>query len=215
MSSNVELVTGLPASSGKQKLYSTLETITIASTDRRVVYVAPERFEAPNWTHDGAALLFNRNEARRKPWIPDLLHAATTTTGPRPTPSGSRSATSLRKTPLAGLHRPDPWRRSPSSRHPKVAILLARWSPDGKTLAFVGERNGEFDIYSIPCSGGEETRLTTAKGLDDGPEYSPDGNFIYFNSERTGSMQIWRMKPDGSAQSTYRPGRPIAHNSHS
>ena len=74
------------------------------------------------------------------------------------------------------------------------------WSPDGTTLAFVGQRNGEFDIYTIPAAGGEETRLTTAKGLDDGPEYSPDGKYIYFNSERTGHMQIWRMKPDGSDQ---------------
>ena len=47
-------------------------------------------------------------------------------------------------------------------------------------------------------AGGEETRLTTAKGLDDGPEYSPDGKYIYFNSERTGQMQIWRMLADGS-----------------
>src|SRR5205823_1399239 len=74
------------------------------------------------------------------------------------------------------------------------------WSPDGKTLAFVGERNGDFDIYSIPAEGGGETRLTTAKGLDDGPEYSPDGNYIYFNSVRTGTMQIWRMHSDGSEQ---------------
>ena len=74
------------------------------------------------------------------------------------------------------------------------------WSPDGKTLAFVGQRNGDFDIYTVPATGGEETRLTTAKGLDDGPEYSPDGQYIYFNSERTGHMQIWRMHPDGSGQ---------------
>ena len=74
------------------------------------------------------------------------------------------------------------------------------WSPDGKTLAFVGQRNGDFDIYTIPVADGDETRLTTAKGLDDGPEYSPDGQYIYFNSERTGHMQIWRMKADGSEQ---------------
>jgi TolB protein len=74
------------------------------------------------------------------------------------------------------------------------------WSPDGKTLAFVGERNGDFDIYTIAVTGGDETRLTTAKGLDDGPEYSPDGRYIYFNSERTGHMQIWRMRADGSEQ---------------
>ncbi len=74
------------------------------------------------------------------------------------------------------------------------------WSPDGKTLAFVGQRNGDFDIYTVPVTGGEETRLTTAPGLDDGPEYSPDGQYIYFNSERTGHMQILRMKADGSGQ---------------
>jgi Tol biopolymer transport system component len=74
------------------------------------------------------------------------------------------------------------------------------WAPDGKTLAFVGERNGEFDIYTIPAAGGEEKQLTTAKGLDDGPEYSPDGKYIFFNSVRTGHMQIWRMLADGSEQ---------------
>jgi Tol biopolymer transport system component len=67
-------------------------------------------------------------------------------------------------------------------------------------LIYTGERNGEFDIYKISIRGGDETRLTTAQGLDDGPEYSPDGEYIYFNSTRTGTMQIWRMKPDGSNQ---------------
>jgi Tol biopolymer transport system component len=74
------------------------------------------------------------------------------------------------------------------------------WSPDGKTLAFCGERGGEFDIYTVPADGGSETRLTNAKGLDDGPDYTADGQWIYFNSDRTGQMQVWRMKPDGSQQ---------------
>jgi Tol biopolymer transport system component len=53
-------------------------------------------------------------------------------------------------------------------------------------------------VYTIPVAGGEETRITTAPGLDDGPDYSPDGQWIYFNSERTGIMQIWRVRTDGS-----------------
>ena len=52
----------------------------------------------------------------------------------------------------------------------------------------------------ISVAGGAETKLTNAKGLDDGPEFTPDGRFIYFNSTRSGTMQIWRMKPDGSDQ---------------
>src|SRR5882724_8400680 len=59
--SNVELKTAAPTAVAASTLYSTLEIITVASTDRRVVYVAPERFEAPNWMPDGKNLLFNRN----------------------------------------------------------------------------------------------------------------------------------------------------------
>lgn len=77
---------------------------------------------------------------------------------------------------------------------------LHGWSPNGKYLAYCAERNGNFDIYTIPAAGGEEKRLTTADDLDDGPEYSPCGNYIWFNSVRSGLMQVWRMKADGSEQ---------------
>ena len=74
------------------------------------------------------------------------------------------------------------------------------WSPDGKTLVYCAEREGNYDVYSIPAGGGPEMRLTTDPGLDDGPEFSPDGSYIYFNSTRSGRMKIWRMRPDGSQQ---------------
>ncbi len=60
MFSNVELTQPAPAT-GQPILYSALETISIDSADRRVAYLAPGRFEAPNWTRDGKAFLFNRN----------------------------------------------------------------------------------------------------------------------------------------------------------
>jgi TolB protein len=71
-------------------------------------------------------------------------------------------------------------------------------SPDGKTMVYCAARNGNYDVYAMSTDGGEEKRLTTSEGLDDGPEYSPDGKHIYINSFRTGHMQIWRMAPDGS-----------------
>ena len=83
----------------------------------------------------------------------------------------------------------------------KPASYWHGWSPDGKTLLFIrGRREGEVDVYAVPLAGGEEKRLTTAKGLDDGADYTPDGKYIYFSSERTGNMQIWRMQPDGKGQ---------------
>ena len=75
---------------------------------------------------------------------------------------------------------------TPKQITPKGPSYLHGWSPDGKSIVFCGDRNGEFDVYKIPSQGGPEVRLTDAKGLDDGPEYTPDGNYIYFNSVRSG-----------------------------
>jgi Tol biopolymer transport system component len=207
--SGVELKTAAPAAAATSTLYSTLEIITVASTDRRVVYVAPERLEAPNWMPDGKNLLFNRNGRIEKipvtggtPQIIDTGFAIRCNNDHGISPDGTQLVISDQSqedhrslvyiVPIGGGAPRRITQKSPSYWH--------GWSPDGKTLAFVGQRNDEFDIYTIPAAGGEETRLTTAKGLDDGPEYSPDGNYIYFNSERTGHMQIWRMRADGSEQ---------------
>lgn len=83
---------------------------------------------------------------------------------------------------------------------PIAPSYLHGWSTDGRTLAYCAERNGEYDVYTIPVQGGVETRLTDAPGLSDGPEYAPDGEHIWFNSVRTGLMQVFRMKADGSEQ---------------
>jgi TolB protein len=207
--SNVELTQPNPAGSAKTALFSTLETIAIDSADRHVAYVAAGRFEAPNWTRDGKAFLFNRDGHIERlavgtdtPATIDTGLATRCNNDHGISPDGTQLAISDNSqedheslvyiVPIAGGAPRRITQKSPSYWH--------GWSPDGKTLAFVGQRNGDFDIYGIPAAGGEEIRLTTAKGLDDGPEYSPDGKYIYFNSERTGHMQIWRMNADGSEQ---------------
>src|SRR6267154_3003916 len=207
--SNVELKAAAPTAATASTLYSTLEIITVASTDRRAIYVAPGRFEAPNWMPDGKNLIFNRNGHIEKiavtggtPQIIDTGFARRCNKDHGISPDGTQLVISDQSqeehrslvyiAPIGGGAPQRITQKSPSYWH--------GWSPDGKTLAFVGERSGDFDIYAIPAAGGEETRLTTAPGLDDGPEYTPDGQYVYFNSERTGHMQIWRMKADGSEQ---------------
>jgi len=194
---------------GKLTLISSLETVTIASGDRHVEYVAAAHFEAPNWSLDGKFLIFNQDGTLHRLGL-DGSAPTLIPTSPQIhcnndhgiSPDGqflaiSDQSTEDRKSrvyivPITGGATRQITPNAPSYWH--------GWSPDGKTLAFTGERNGNFDIYAIPSAGGEETRLTSAEGLDDGPEYSPDGAWIYFNSERTGHMQIWRMKADGSQQ---------------
>jgi len=202
---NVELAEGRTAPA-KPKLISTVETVPIASKDRRVVYWTTNLLEAPNWARDGASLFFNsRGRIYRLPLtnaVPRLIDTGFATRCNNDhglSPDGktlvisdqSQERRSIIYTlPVAGGTPQRITGLGPSYWH--------GWSLDGKMLAYCGERNGEFDIYTIPAGGGEEKRLTEASGLDDGPDYSPDGLWIYFNSERSGTMQVWRMRTDGT-----------------
>jgi Tol biopolymer transport system component len=207
--SNVALDETPLATDGRARLISTLETIAISSKDRRVTWWTTNLIEAPNWSRDGTNLYFNSRGwiyrvpvAGGEPQAIDTGFATRCNNDHGISPDGttlviSDQSQSDRRSriymlPIAGGIPKLITEAGPSYWH--------GWSPDGKTLAYCAERSGEFDIYAIPVGGGVETRLTTARGLDDGPDYSPDGKSIYFNSDRTGRTHIWRMKPDGTQQ---------------
>jgi len=191
-----------------KKIESTLETIPVSSFDRRVVYHTQGRIEAPNWSPDGKTLIYNSGgllykipaEGGKPELIPsDFAKRINNDNGistdrtqlviSDQTETGKSLIYTL---PVEGGIPTKITQNGPSYWH--------GWSPDGKTLTYCAERAGNYDIYTISCAGGKETRLTTAEGLDDGPEFSPDGKYIEFNSERNGTMEIWRMKTDGSDQ---------------
>jgi dipeptidyl aminopeptidase/acylaminoacyl peptidase len=58
-----------------------------------------------------------------------------------------------------------------------------RWSPDGKQLAFVSNRDGSSQIWVIPATGGEARKLTTIATEASGVTWSPDGKWIAFVSD--------------------------------
>jgi len=204
----VELKTGGEQASAEPILESTLETIAIASRDRRVVYTKREHFEAPNWSRDGKALIFNSRGriyqipvTGGEPQLIDTGFANRCNNDHGLSPDGSQLVISDQSQGGKSLIYTLPAKGgTPRLVTPVGPSYWHGWSPDGKTLAYCAERGGEYDIYTIPVEGGQEKRLTTAPGLDDGPDYSPDGRYIYFNSERTGLMQVWRMKVDGTGQ---------------
>src|SRR6516164_3164937 len=58
-----------------------------------------------------------------------------------------------------------------------------RWSPDGRTLAFVrGSEGKPGQIYLLSMEGGEAFQLTRLAGGAGSPTWSPDGNTIAFTS---------------------------------
>jgi len=77
----------------------------------------------------------------------------------------------------------------------------AAWSPDGKKLVFMSDRDGDIEIYTTELTGGRDQRLTSSPGRDAHPAYSRDGKMIAFQSPRDGGEpQIYVMQADGSEQ---------------
>ena len=82
------------------------------------------------------------------------------------------------------------------------------WSPDGKRIAFVSNRDGHVidgiptsDIYVMDADGGNQQNLTNNPGRDSSPSWSPDGKRIAFHSDRDNdrdhNIEIYVMDDDG------------------
>ncbi len=85
-------------------------------------------------------------------------------------------------------------------------IMLTNQASDGApsgtatTVVFMSNRDGNWEIYSVPLAGGPLRNLTNSPGDDGLPTFSPDGKFIAFVTNRSGQWEVWAMKADGSDQ---------------
>jgi TolB protein len=93
-------------------------------------------------------------------------------------------------------------------------------SPDGTTIVFTSERDGDLDIYTMKLDGSGVKRLTRTLGYDGGPIFSPDGKLIAYRSNHPNTaadsaeyrallaqgvvrplkMDLWIMNADGTGQ---------------
>jgi Tol biopolymer transport system component len=194
----------------RQYLGSNLEILDVGTGNATIVHQYRGSFQAPNWTPDGKGLIYAQEGLLRRfdlsSRTADTINTGFATRNNNDhvlsfdgrmlgishhtaEDSGASIIYTLRAT--GG---------TPKRITAKGPSYFHGWSPDGRWLVYTGIRGPELDVYKISATGGDEIRLTTAPGLDDGAEYTPDGAYIYFNSSRTGRMQIWRMRPDGSRQ---------------
>ena len=65
------------------------------------------------------------------------------------------------------------------------------WSPDGHSIAFTSDRDGNTEIYVMNADGSNQRRLTNNGYSDEDPSWSPDSRSIAFTSDRSGDWEIY------------------------
>jgi dipeptidyl aminopeptidase/acylaminoacyl peptidase len=91
-----------------------------------------------------------------------------------PDMDANRNATNLWMAPIAGGDAIQLTRTGKDSS--------PKWSPDGKTIAFLSARSGDSQVYLLPLEGGEAHPLTKLSSGADIVKWSPDGKTILFTS---------------------------------
>ncbi|NBB17977.1 transporter [Runella sp. CRIBMP] len=194
------------------KIKSNVEVMDVRSGKRQVILTAGFLLESPNWSRDGKYFIINSKGLLEKISLKgESLGVVDTEFANRcnnahgisydgksiffsynDVRAGINNNSRIFKVPIEG--------GTPLLLTEKAPSFWHSVSRSGKNILYSAQRNGEWDIYKLPTAGGDEIRLTSTTGLDEGPEYGHDSKFIYFNSNRTGRMQIFRMKPDGTDQ---------------
>ncbi|WP_422372083.1 TolB family protein [Hoeflea sp.] len=184
---------------------SKLQIYDLASARATELLVTESLIEAPNWTPDGAGLIVNGDGRMYRVLLeaPALIPIETGACvncnndhGISPdgeslviSDSTETGQSCIYVLPVSG--------GVPRRLTPTVPSWWHGWSPDGLTLAYVGQREGAFGLYMMPADGGKERHLVSGGGHYDGPDFSHDGVHVWFNSDRGGSMDVWRMPVTG------------------
>lgn len=75
------------------------------------------------------------------------------------------------------------------------------YSPDGNSIVFASDRDGDLEVYVMDADGRNPQRLTNAAGWDGGPFFSPDGRRIIYRGDHRGdgkqNLQLRIINKDG------------------
>jgi TolB protein len=202
------------ANNTRPVLYSTIQTLQVEDQYRRaaVIRSVPAFMQSVNWTAGGKALYVDETgHLERIDYLDPPAGAA-----PQPlavgklvdcsgnfglSPDGKWLAVSCSEIKQGKQQiylLPGDGGDTPRAlTHGAESSYFHAWSADSRSIAFTRGSASKADIFTIPATGGAESRLTQDT-INDGPDFSPDGEFIYFDSSRSGTTQLWRMHLDGS-----------------
>jgi tricorn protease len=96
----------------------------------------------------------------------------------------------ISKNQIAFIYAEDLWVANVDGSYPRRITVSEGsesnpvFSPDGNTIAFTGQYDGNTDVFIVPSAGGVPKRLTWHPGADLVRDFSPDGKKVLFTSQR-------------------------------
>ena len=202
--SNVAIEPGTPKPAGRQlRVFSTIETITVSSTDRRAVQVIDGRAEAPSWTVDNAFIYASGDKLYRIPVAggqPSPVDAATPGREPGPERSPDRAYVYYTAENSGQMH---VWRKREDGSQPEMLTTdeYSNWfphpSPDGLRLVFLSYPKGSRAPVAGQTDYGDVllrvmtladrkvtvlAKIVGGRGTIDLPSWSPDSRRLAFVS---------------------------------
>ena len=162
---------------------------------------------SPAWTPDGESLVFASNREGSRLWIisanggePAQLEGTGTRLAPRGRPS--RRSARISKSYKSAEHLGSGSHFQKHASRKSLSVLTAgtnvgaQFSPDGKKLAFMSDRNGSMEIWTSNRDGSNPIQLTTVH-LAGTPRWSPDSKTIAFDVGWREHGAIFIVRPDG------------------
>ena len=156
--------------------------IMVADLDGRAARVISDGDEyvlQPRWSPDGTALLYGQWPHYDMPWDERALIVADPASGERREIAGGA----------------------------RVVNGDAVWSPDGRQIAFVSDRDSEYtNLWTIGRDGTDARCLVRENNRHLSPAWSPSGRQIAYIRNERGDCQVWCWAEGGAHLVTSGPG---------